>query len=384
EEVVKASGLSLGQPVSIEELDRAAGRLMATGLFSDLTYTVRQTGGAEVTVVFKVVEQRGKIPVVFDNFVWFTDDELAQAVRRQVPSFDGTAPETDGAVESIRKALEALLRERGVAGEVEHTPSADLAGRNPEHIFSVKTSLPVCSVRYPGASALAEAELLRHSKGLFENPYSRKFAGGFVSSNLGPLYRERGHLKVKFADPQAKPESAGGCKGVQLVVPIEEGAVYSWEGSTWEGNRALAAGELDAALAMRVGELANGLKIDKGFAAARKAYGRKGYLFPRFKTQTAFDDAARRVAFRVGVEEGAQFRMGAFAVKGLTDSDAERVRKSWRLAPGAVYDASYFDEFVRRELRDALGARRGPGSGLKADIRPDRERQTVDVTLEFR
>lgn len=393
EEIIAISGLRTGQAVSIADLDNAAERLMQTGLFSDLTYSLRGTG-EQLTVTFKVVEVKGgQIPVIFDNFVWFSDEELAAAVRRHLPSFDGTAPETNGAVQSITKALEQLLAERKLPGQVEYVPLADESGRNPEHIFSVRgVDIPVCSLHFTGASAIEESELVKNSKALFENPYSRKFAASFINSNLGPLYRERGHLRIKFREPDAKLESGAGCKGgVGVSVGVEEGVAYSWDKSVWEGNRALTSQELEAALGMKAGELANGLKIDKGMTAAQRAYGRRGYLSARLRTEAVFDDAGRRVAYRFSVDEGPQYRMGTLNVTGLTDAEAARLKKRWTLATGEVYDAGYLDDFLKKEvgefIKETVAATRGQGMrkfDLGADIKPDREKLTVDVTIKFR
>src|SRR5262245_61523794 len=34
------------------------------------------------------------VPCVFDNFVWFKDQEIIDEIRKDLPSFDGAAPET--------------------------------------------------------------------------------------------------------------------------------------------------------------------------------------------------------------------------------------------------------------------------------------------------
>jgi len=49
---------------------------------SELPY---EQQGNQVTVVFQVKENKGgQSPVVFDNFVWFTDEELNAAIKREV------------------------------------------------------------------------------------------------------------------------------------------------------------------------------------------------------------------------------------------------------------------------------------------------------------
>ncbi|MGH9903586.1 MAG: POTRA domain-containing protein, partial [Pyrinomonadaceae bacterium] len=211
DEVVAASGLQIGQPVDTGALDAAAERIMNTGLFRNLKYTFR-TKADQVVVTFEVEEsEAASIPVVFDNFVWFRDEEVVRAVRRELPSFDGTAPESQGVVRTIIRALEQLLRERNIAGRVEYTASADTSGRNAEHIFSVKgAKQPVCALRFPRAAAVSEGELLTIAQPLLGSDYSRKFISEFAGANLIPVYRQRGLLRASFLDPTAKVEAAEG------------------------------------------------------------------------------------------------------------------------------------------------------------------------------
>lgn len=387
-QLVEASGLEIGQAVDVAALDAAAERLLATGLFTKLGYRYR-TKGAEATVTFEAEESKAErnIPVVFDNFVWFTDEELARAVRAELPTFDGKAPESSGAVASVTRALERLLRARQIAGQVDYMPSADIAGGNPKHVFSVKgAGVPICSLQFPGASAVTEKELVNDSAPLLKTDYSQEFVEGFAEGTLKPLYWQRGHLRANFRRPAATlaaPADAGKCTGgASVSVPVEEGLAYSWEQAVWTGNAALAAAELDAALGMKAGEIADGLKIDKALRGVAEAYGRKGYIFLGIKPRQQFADETRRVTYEFNVREGAQFRMGALAVNGLPAADGARLKEKWALRPGDIYDASYVNEFLKRNLMSV--ARPGTLRNVETSVKPDRQKLTVDVTLNFK
>lgn len=390
-QVVARSGLQTGQTVDPETLDAAANRLLETGLFKKLSYHFSAKTGQGV-LTFVVEELTSSVPVVFDNFVWFTNEELLAAVRKYVPNFDGAAPEAGPMTETIATALTELLRARKIAGEVEYTMSASLAGRHPEHIFSVRgAGLRVCALRYPGASAIPEKMLVQNSSGIFNHEYSRGYVVVYAESNLIPLYRERGRLRAAFGAPQVKLEKSPECEnGVALALPVEEGAAYVWKKAEWTGNTALTPAELDAALGMRERELANGLKIDKGLDGVRKAYSRKGYLAPRLTPAPEFDDASRSVLYRFNVDEGAQYRMGELIINGLSEKDTNNLRTRWRLLSREVYDAGYLGEFLRlnfREfLKDVMSSEGRSLGSLKIDSaeRPDREKLTVDVIIDIK
>lgn len=392
DEALAASGLQVGQTVGIEAVDAAANRLIGSGLFKNLGYSVRGTD-AKAVVVFKVEEMTSTMQVVFDNFVWFTDEELTQAVRRKLPSFDGTAPEAGGVADTIKSALEELLRERKLSGTVEYTFSDERRGRSPEHLFTVKGSaLRVCRVEFPGARAVQPELLVQKSGGIFDNDYSRKYVDVFVENSLLPLYHERGYLRAGFLQPKVKAVEAGEqCEGggVAVTVPVEEGQVYLWEKAEWAGIEALTPEQLDAALGMRGNEIANAIKLDKGVGAVRKAYGRRGYLEAKLRAVPAFDDAARRVTFRFEVTEGPQYTMGALHIEGLSEQDTNNLRVRWSLMPRDVYDEGYLGEFVKKSVVEFVkdAARSGrPLKPLKIEstAKPDREKMSVDVTLTFK
>ena len=386
EEAIAASGLQIGQTVDVTTLDAAANRLLGSGLFVNLSYRYR-TSGDQAVVTFTVEEAKGAVlPVVFDNFVWFSDEELSNAVRKEIPSFDGKAPDLGAAIDSITRALERLLRERKIPGQVEYTPGNDMSGKNPEHIFSVKgLNLPVCTLVFPGASNVAESELVKNSKPLLNNTYSRKFVTEFANANLIPIYRQRGYLRASFKLPLPKLETGANnsCKdGVVVTMPVEEGLAYTWEKAEWDGNKAIAVEELERSLGMKQGEVADGVKIDSGLDTVRGAYGKKGFIVARLLPAPAFDDAGRRVTYRIKVNEGAQFRMGNLIITGLSEGDARRLKEKWKLQPGDVYDASYLNEFLKkvmREDRSAFGSKK-----MTTSLKPDRQKLTVDVSLDFK
>lgn len=384
EEAIAASGLQIGQTVDEPTLDAAANKMLGSGLFTKLSYRYRTNNGQAV-VTFTIEETKGaSIPVVFDNFVWFSNEELLAAVRKEMPTFDGTAPELGAAIDSITRGLERLLKERKIPGQVEYTPGEDRSGKM-EHIFSVKgLTIPVCTLRFPGANNVQESELIRTSKPLISSAYSRKFVEDFAKANLIPIYRQRGYLRAGFQPPTPKVEAGadGNCKdGVTVTLPVEEGLAYNWDKAEWDGNQALTIEELAATLGMKSGELADGLKIDTGLGMVRGAYGKKGFITARLKPTPAFDDPARRVTYRVSVNEGEQFRMGTLTITGLDEGNTRRLQERWKMKPGDVYDDSYLRSFIKEVVfKGGFGANKRVSDSYK----PDRQKLTVDVTIDFK
>jgi hypothetical protein len=333
-----------------------------------------------LNLTFELEEAKWNVPVIFDNFVWFSDEELSAAVRQAIPDFDGTAPAAGDMVKAISATLQSLLREKKISGTIEYVSSFE---RNETaHVFSVKgIALPVCKVSFTGMSVVSEGDLEKKSKALLKMDFSRSFVADFARSNLVPIYRERGHLKAHFADAQARNDDAGCKNGVHVTLAVTEGISYKWNRVEWSGNSVLPSTVLESNLGMRSGELANGLKIDEGLKKISIAYGKKGYIAARLKPTPDFDDASAQVVYRFSITEGPQYHMGTLDFTGISESDANRLRKAWLLKAGDVYNASYLEDFLSVWLTatDSLVAR------LKnTSVQVDQQQMTVNVTFSFK
>jgi outer membrane protein assembly factor BamA len=387
EQIVEASGLKPGQSVNESVLDEAAGKLLRTGFFTNLSYRVRSTGG-QATVTFVVEEKADKgAPVIFDNFVWFSDAELTEAIRREIPSYDGTALEVGNTTDKIRDILGRLLRERKIRGEVEYMPLADASGTNPAHVFTVKgIRIPICEVSFTGTSGISESELKDNSKSLFNEEYTHRYVLDFANSPLRELYRQRGYLRARFHEAPVKLLDGSACTGgVAVTLVAEEGVQYLWDKAEWSENKVLTAQELDAALGMKAGEVASSTKIEKGLVTIDKAYGRKGYLRAYLRPQPQYDDANRRVTFSFTAVEGPQYRMGNLSFTGLSEAVATHLKSKWQLATGEVYDASYIDTYfnVMGNDRELIQSFAGKSPKVSAEVKPDKNSLTVQVTIKF-
>src|SRR5579871_4649134 len=80
---IAASGLTIGQRVNKADLENANKQLLSSGLFTSSKYKYRQYDD-KFEVTFQVEEADANTPVTFDNFVWFTNKELVDAVKQEI------------------------------------------------------------------------------------------------------------------------------------------------------------------------------------------------------------------------------------------------------------------------------------------------------------
>ena len=392
-EVIESTKLKPGAAFSVTEVDEAGQRLMDTGLFTKVGYKTITTGN-NVTVIFQLEETKStQSPVLFDNLVWFTNEELYIAIKRDVPSFNGLAPDTGTMTDAIKQALQKLLDEKQIKGTIEY--SAWQTGVNSgkqEHVFSVTgVPIPICKITFPGSKNVPEETLAKSSKELLHADYSYKSAIAFGTFILYPLYREVGQWRAKFGVPTVKLDKVDECVGVSLSIPVDEGPIYLWDKAEWIGNEAMSEAALDDTLGFRPGEILKASKFDKGMIALRRAYGRIGRLNATANPLPTFDDAAARASFKIEIKEGPRYTMGTLSTKGLDEESAQMIQDGWKLRRSEVFDASYIDQFIRVDGREALQrlAVRWHEVGksmprVEQTVKKNELSLTADVTLEFK
>src|SRR3974390_476589 len=82
-QLVQLTGLSIGSQVGRKDLQDCADILVRSGLFATVNYSFA-TRNDSVIVTFKLAENP-RLKVSYDNFPWFSDTELNDAIRKDLP-----------------------------------------------------------------------------------------------------------------------------------------------------------------------------------------------------------------------------------------------------------------------------------------------------------
>ena len=386
DQIAVATGLRIGTPVQRDDFQAAADRLAALGLFSNVRVRFSQQGDS-VKAEFQV-EDAPALPIEFDNFPWFTDEELTQVIHQAVPLFDGTAPASGTVLDAIADALTKTLVTRNVKGSVEHALVTSPGSDSQFQRFTlVGAMLKVSAVDFTDALARTVPGLQDRLSDLVGKPYSRYAVEVFEIEQVRPVYFEHAHLGVRFERPRARfagdpnrplPDS------VVVIVPIEPGPAYTWGGVTWTGNAALSSAALEKLIPLHDGDPADGMKILGAWERVRAAYGQQGYIESKVQPVVQFDDASRRASYQVAITEGPQYHMGDLVLTGLSIEGERRIRAAWKISKGQVFDQTYFDAFLEKGAREAFGDLPFHYDQIGRFLRTDPKTFTVDVLLDFR
>jgi outer membrane protein insertion porin family len=389
DQVITASGLKIGDVVSAEQIQAAADRLAALGIFSTVNYHF-SSKGETISVEFQV-QEAPTVPLSFDNFPWFTDDEIAAAIRQEVGLFAGESPESGVMVDQIAGVLDKLLASRHVKGELTHQLVAPPTGDGRNLQFRVEDpGLRIQSVEFGDPLAGDSERLKDRVPDIKGQPYSRFAIEVFENEQVRPLYASKGYLRPKIGPPQPHMQgnaNDSGGSNIDVLIPVTPGPLYSWNGVTWKGNLAVASASLDGDVGIKTGEVADGTKIEALWRDIELEYGKRGYLDAKIDAQPDFDDTAHRVSYHVNIVEGTQYRMGEMIVTGLSLDAEKRLRQAWQLAPGQVFDNAYFEKLVTilaKPRPEIFGEMPIHYTQCGHWLRTDANRRAVDVLLDFK
>lgn len=387
-ELATASGIKVGDVVTKEQLQAAANRLANSGLVANVTYQFT-TDSAGVHLVF-VVQDADVVPVLFDNFPWFTDDELATALRKSIGVFDGTAPPQGDVLDKMTSALQDLLFSKGVHGRVEHALMERPDGPGQVIQFSVTgLVVKVAGVTFTDPLATKSIDVTARLVDAVGQPYSRITMILFDYEQVRPVYLSNGYLKVTFGMPSAVltgQTNANGEKTVQVTVPITTGPKYIYSGVTWSGTAAFNEMALTQMIPLTPGAVADGNKVQGAVQKIIQHYAHSGYLDTQVDAEPQFDDAGAKVSYAMKVTEGPQYKMGNLVITGLSLDGERKLRAAWNLAQGVPFDEDYFDAFVSRMKKptpDVFGNTPVHYDKIGDLLRRDVTNHTVDVLLDF-
>lgn len=382
EQIVAATVLHIGSQVGRDDFQRAADDIAKTGRFSSVQYRYATTDTG-VRAEFQVTDSPA-VPVWFDNFPWFADDQLTSALKSSVPLYDGTAPEGGGLLDAISDALESQLSARGVHGTVSHVLTTVPGSDERIQQFRVEDAgLNVASVEFSDALAQSDRGIQTRLSDVVGQKYSRAALVLFEFEQVRPVYYSHGFLRVKFGPPAARIVDSGGNPRVAIVAPVEPGPAFTWHPPTWAGSSVFGMLELSTLVPLHDGDVADGMKIERGWEAVRDAYAQRGYLDVNLVPTPHFDDSAKTITYAVSIAEGPQFRMGKLVLTGLSIEGERRIRAAWKIPPGVVFDRSAYEEFVVNGIKEAFSGLPFHYDKIGRFLQEDPKNATVDVLLDF-
>jgi len=387
-QIVAITGLTVGSEIGRADLQAAADKLTQTGLFDKISYRFETRVGVIVTYH---VEESPRIPAYFDNIPWFADSELADAIRKKLPYFDGTLPEGGGAVDQAADAIKELVASHGLQVTLQHEVTGNPDGDGKIQMFRVEgPSLRIEKLEFGDAGLLTSKAVQQHLEEIVGKPYSRMAIDLFLTEAIRPVYLAKGCLHPKLGPPEIRLTGDPNQKlpeRVPVFVPIDPGPVYHWKEVHWTGNATVSEFTLGGDVGLKPGEVADGMRIEAGWDRIREELAHHGYLDARVDPAAAYDESAHTVSYSVTIQEGKQYRFGKMVLTGLSPAAEKKLHAAWPIPQGEIFDKIKYEEVLTKlQLHQEQIFGELPlhyetvGHWLQADANAG----TVDVLLDFK
>jgi outer membrane protein assembly factor BamA len=393
QQILRASGLRLGQTAAEGDFREAAQHLLNSGMFTDVAYTFSYSD-AGIRVEFQLTDgDKAKlVPAHFENFVGFTDSELHASLEEHVPLFTGLLPITGQLTDQVTHALQALLDERHLPGQVDHAREGEHDDSPPTGItFRVLgLSIRIHTLEFPGATRDQAAFLEHATRRLLGSEYSDSLTKTAIHDDLLPLYLERGYLKASFGSPEtrvvsspAAPTTGHSSDEIQVdaILPVTPGKQYAFTGADWKGNSAITTKEASSLFHLVIGQPADATGLEHDLQTLTSLYRSRGYMTVKIKAVPWIDEAAAAVHYDINIVEGDLYTMGELEFLGADTASKDRLTEAWKLREGQPYNPDY----TRKFLDDAPHfLPKGLQYSIKLSEELDAKARTVDVTIHFR
>jgi len=388
-QIVSLAGLQPGSQVGKDDLQSAADRLIQSGLFAKVKFSFL-TRGSGVFVTYHV-EESPRLPVYFDNIPWFADSELAEAIRKTFPYFDGTLPEGGAAVDRAGDAVKELLSSRGLQAAVEHAVIPNPTGDGSVQEFRIEgAAVQIATLEFSDRSLLESKAVQQHLSDIRGKSYSRMAIDLFLTEAVRPVYLQQGYLQVKLGPPEVRLTGNPNQKfpdKIPVYVPIVTGAVYRWREVHWTGNTLLSEFTLRSLLGAKSGDVANGMQMEDGWDRIREEYGHHGYLEAKLDPVATFDEQAHSVSYAVSIQEGIQYNFGKIVLTGLSLAAERKLYAAGPIASTNLFDKTKFEELLLKlqsHREQVFGELPVHYETVGHFLQTDPDKHTVDVLLDFK
>jgi len=166
-----------------------------------------------------------------------------------------------------------------------------------------------------------------------------------VGERVRALFQNRGYFLVEVQSVKLKPADPLGIpKPVTLEADVIEGPKFKVGAITFVKNQAFPSERLRSEFPLKTGAGFERDRVASGIEGLRKVYARSGYLdYVAIPETTPGSNATMDLSLTI--EEGPQYRLDRVEFVGKKEM-ISRLQVQWKLAAGAVYDATYVDHYI--------------------------------------
>jgi outer membrane protein insertion porin family len=400
----------VGDVYNEDTLRRDLTALWNTGRFDDIRIEA-EPGRTGLIVRFALTERRVIRSIDYQGIHSVTVSEILDRFKERRVGLTVESQYDPNKVQRAAVALKEFLAERGrqyatVDPVIEQIPPSSL-----KVTFNVNEGpkVKVGQIKIEGNKAFTERQVIRAMKNTHPIgiPYSivleDLFAKTYDSDKLEEdkervrsAYQDKGYFTAKALDatvnirrtggegwrlPLLKPNKPGIFADIKL--PVEEGRLYKLNNMNFVGVKLFRAPETlgPALFKMQKGDVFSTAKLRDGLKNMRDLYGQFGYM--DFVPEPSFDfPGGDQIDLTLTADEGKQFFVRRIEFAGNTTTRDKVIRREILLDEGDMFNSKLWEVSLLR--LNQLGYFEPLKKEDAADIRPNRQLNTVDITLKVK
>jgi outer membrane protein assembly factor BamA len=381
QELLDAAGLKPGAVLDYADMNGHSQQLMNTGMFATLAF---KFDGQDL--VFQLVPATAVYPVRFENFPFPMGKDVDDALHRQLPLYHGQVPAQGGLAESVRAALEQMVKAKGLQATVAATPAFDSTLGTMKGMSYSITSPPVVvgEVVTQGAVIALDPKARDLLAKIPGTSYTMIGTPQMIEALIANYYSEQGYLQATVhATPDPKPVIASDVVHVPFHVTLDPGVAYTLAGIQLAPDMVVTQADFDKISGLHAGDVVNGKRLREDWLFLARQYHDHGYLRAHILPVPAFDATRRTVTYTVTAEPGSQYTLGMLKIDNVTDELRAAILAAWKMPPGSVFNESAISRFfVARGDNPTLG-RVFAAANCSYTMNVHDDVHTVDVTLRL-
>jgi outer membrane protein insertion porin family len=384
--------------------------LWNSGRFDDIQVET-EPGKTGLILRFVVTERRVIRSIDYPGLKSATVSDVLDRFKERRVGLTVESQYDPNKVQRAAVVLKELLSERGrqyatVTPEVKQIPPSSLAV---SFVVNEGPKVKVGTITITGNKAFSQREVIRAMKNTHPIgiPYSIVLEDLFAKTydadkleedkeSVRSAYQDKGYFTAKVLDatvnihrtggggwrlPLLKPNHPG--LHADITLPVEEGRLYKLGKMDFVGVKLFRAPQTlaGALFKMQPGDIFSTAKFRDGLKNMRDLYGQFGYM--DFVPEPSFDfPGGDQIDVTITADEGKQFFVRRIEFSGNTTTRDKVIRREILLDEGDMFNSKLWEISLLR--LNQLGYFEPLKKEDAADIRPNRQTGTVDITLKVK
>ena len=370
-----------GEPLNRDAVSADIKSIYQMGFFQNVTADTRNQGGKEV-LVYKVIErpQITDVKITGMNELRPTDDKIIAAMKIRPGSIMDPSR-----VAETKKGIKEAYEGKGYS-DVAVDYREQLGPNNTEVGTFAVTEGPKVYIReidFTGNHAFTARELraqmdtssyipllsLVTSAGVLDQKKLRD-----DTDRISSFYYDHGYLNVHVGEPAITRVP----KGLNVVIPIDEGPIYKVGSVDVAGDLKYPRTELVPLITIKPGDDFRGSTLQHDVLTLSDFYSDRGFAFVDVQPKTALDPIARKVNITFTVNPGREVLVNRINISGNTRTSDKVIRREMQVQEQEPYSASSIRDSKRR--LDQLGFFSETRISTAPSAQPDKVDLNVNVT----